>query len=159
VFNRTPNPISVPAALIPYVRSGLMAEFGSANDVLGIATEVDEVDRSRWRAGLAQFDCARELLNMVGISASPGEAGLDIDLTSPRLARMFRDALRAAYDVEVERLASAESDQVLLPLEEVPALRNFIVDTERQLEKATARLQPYLTASEKRKPRSVKSRR
>jgi hypothetical protein len=146
----------VPAGLIPYVRSGLIAESGSATDALDAA--LDEVNLERWRAGLAQLDCARELLNVVGLSASAGDSDLNLALTTPRSARMLLDALQAVYDVGLQRLADAATDHVHLPLREIPVLCNFIVEVERQLGRTTKRRQPILAASEKRTPRPVKFR-
>jgi hypothetical protein len=118
---------------------------------------MDEVNTERWRAGLAQLDCARELLDRVGVSAGSGDFDLYLELT-PRLARLLLDALRAVYDVEVQRLADAATDRVHLPLREIPTLRNFIADTERRLGKAAKHVEPLLDASEKRTPRAVKSK-
>jgi len=157
LFTRTPRTISVPAALIPYVRSGLIAEFGSALDVLEAALAMDEVDAERWRTGLAQFDCARELLDRVGVTAGSGDSDFYLELTS-RSGRLLRDALRAIYNLEVQRLADAASDGVPLPLREIPTLHNFILEIERGLGKTTKSLGPLLDASEKRTPRTVKSR-
>jgi hypothetical protein len=157
LFNRAPRAISVPATLVPHLRSGLTAELGSAIDLLEVTLEMDEVDAERWRIGLAQFDSARELLDMVGVSSGSDDFDLNLDLT-PRLARLLLDALRAVYDMEVHRLANAASDHVQLPLREIPALRNFILEAERRLGKTATRLAPLLDASEKRTPRTVKSR-
>lgn len=124
-------------------------------DVLETTLDADDVDSDRWRTGLAQFDCARELLDTVGISPGSGDFDLTLELTS-RLARLLLDALRAVYDVEVQRLANAATDHVQLPLRQIPTLRNFILDTERRLGKTATRLEPLLNASEKRAPRTVR---
>lgn len=124
-------------------------------DVLETTLDTDDVDSDRWRTGLAQFDCARELLDTVGISAGSGDFDLTLELTS-RLARLLLDTLRAVYDVEVQRLANAATDHVQLPLRQIPTLRNFILETERRLGKTATRLEPLLTASEKRVPRTVR---
>lgn len=157
LFNRTPSTISVPATIIPYLRSGLIAEFGSAIDVLEAALAMDEVDAERWRTGLAQFDCSRELLETAGLSSGSGDFALTLELR-PRSARLLLDALRAVYDVEVQRLANAATDGVTLPLREIPTLRNFILETERRLGKEASRLEPLLDASEKRSPGIVRPR-
>jgi hypothetical protein len=157
LFTRTPRTITVPATLIPYVRSGLIAEFGSALDVLETSLVMDEADAERWRTGLAQFDCARELLDRVGISAGTGDFDLYLQLTS-RSGRLLLDALRAVYNTEVHRLANAATDHIALPLRELPTLRNFIVKTERQLGKTATRLEPLLDSADKRTPRTVKVR-
>jgi hypothetical protein len=119
---------------------------------------MDEVDTDRWRAGLAQFDCARELLGGVGVTAGSRDFDLNLELT-PRLGRLLLDALRAVYDIEIQHLANAGADHVNLPLREIPTLRNFIVDTERRLGRAAKGLEPLLDASDKRTPRTVRSTR
>jgi hypothetical protein len=158
LFSRTPSAICMPAGLIPYARSGLLAEFGSATDALDSAQALDEVNLERWHKGLAQLDCARDLLNVVGLSASSADLDLNLALTTPRSARMLLDALRAIYDVEVQRLADAATDHVHLSLREIPILRNFIAEVERQLGRTTKRLQPILDAREKRTPQPVRFR-
>jgi hypothetical protein len=157
MLNRAPRTISVPAAFMPYVRSSLIAEFGSAIDVLEATLAMDEVDAEKWRTGLAQLDCAREVLNRVGVSAGAGDRDVTLELTS-RPARLLLDALRAVYKVEVERLADAATHHVELPLREIPSLRNFVLETERRLEKTATRVEPLLDVSEKRRPQSVRSR-
>jgi hypothetical protein len=146
----------VPATLVPYVRSGLLAECGSAIDALEATLAVDEVDTDRWRTGLAQFDCARELIDRIGVTAGSSKCDYTLELTAARSGRLLLDALRAVYDVEVQRLAHAAGDHVQLPLRALPTLRNFIVDTERRLGRATKGVEPLLDASEKRTPRTVK---
>jgi hypothetical protein len=116
---------------------------------------LDEVDADRWRAALAQLDCARDLLEVIGVKASAGESDLSLELT-PRSGRLFLDALQAVYDTEVQRLTNAEGDHIYLPLRSIPALRNFIVDTERRLGRTTKGLEPLLDPNEKRKPRTVR---
>jgi hypothetical protein len=116
---------------------------------------MDEIDTNRWRAGLAQLDCARALLNEIGVVAGSDAFALNLELT-PRLGRLLLDALRAVYDVEVQRLADAAADHVHLPLRKIPTLRNFIADAEQGLGRATKALKPLLDSSEKRTPRSVK---
>jgi hypothetical protein len=155
LFRSIPRTIHLPANLTPYVRSGLIAEFASALDILEDAM-AGEADHERWRVGLAQLDCARELLGAVGVTAGSGDFDIDLEVESPRAARMLLDALRAVYNVEVERLADARNDRVHIPLREVPVLRNFIVDVERQLDRAAKRQIPILDAFQKRTPRSVK---
>jgi hypothetical protein len=116
---------------------------------------MDEVDIDTWRAGLAQLDCARALLDEIGVTAGSDAFDLNLELT-PRLGRLLVDALRAVYDTEVQRLADAAADHVYIPLREIPTLRNFIVDTEQRLGRAAKALKPFLDASEKRAPRTVK---
>jgi hypothetical protein len=154
VFSRLPSTICVPAHLIPYVRSGLIAEFTSATDVLGEAIAL--ADPKRWRMGLAQLDCARELLRTVGISADSDDRDLDLEVASTQTARVLLDALQSIHTVEVQRLRDvAATQQVEIPLREVPILRSFIADAERQLARATKQ-SSILNASDKRTPRSVK---
>jgi hypothetical protein len=124
--------------------------------VLEATLKLDEVNLERWRVGLAQFDCARSLLDRLGMSDGPGDYDFYLEL-SPRAGRLLLDALRATYKAEVHRLAN-ESDRVALPLHEIPALRNFILETERRLGKTTTHLEPLLDSSEKRSPRTVKLR-
>ncbi len=81
---------------------------------------------------------------------------MTLELT-PCLARLFLDSLRAVYDVEVQRLANAATEHVRLPLRQIPTLRHFITDAERQLGKPAPCVNSLLDASEKRIPRSVKS--
>lgn len=157
MLTRAPRMSRVPATLIPHLRNGLFAEFGSALDVLDATLVTDEVDAEKWRTGLAQFDGARGLLGVVGISAGSGDFDLNLELTS-RSGRLLLDALRAVYDVEVRRVANATTDHVQLSLREIPALRNFILETERRLGKTVTRLEPLLDASERRTPRTVKPR-
>jgi hypothetical protein len=116
----------------------------------------DEIEPDRWRTGLAQLDRSRELLLRVGVAARPDDVDLDLELTTPPSARLFLDALRAVSDIEVQRLASAATDQVHLPLRQIPVLRNFLVDAEQRLRKMAKNMQPLLDASEKRTPRSVR---
>jgi hypothetical protein len=78
---------------------------------------MDEVDPERWRSGLAQFDCARSLLERLGVSDDPGDSDRFLEV-SPREGRLLLDALRASYSAEVHRLANAESDHFALPLRE-----------------------------------------
>lgn len=158
LLNHGTSTISVPASIIPYLRSGLIAEHGSALDVLDASLEPTEVDHARWRTGLAQLDYSRELLDKIGVSAGSGDFDLSLELT-PRLAQMFLDGLRAVYEIEVQRLADAATDHVHIPLRSIPTLRNYIIDTERQIGNAAKHIQPYLDACEKRQPRIVKSRR
>jgi hypothetical protein len=155
MFHRTTTTISVPGIILPYVRSGLLAEIGSALDVLDLTLALDEVDVDKWKAGVAQFDDARELLDRIGVTVSSYDSNFLLELT-PRLGRMLLDALRAVYDAEVQRLANAANDRVQLPLRAIPKLRSFIVDTERRLGRAARNLAPHLAASEKRPPRRAK---
>jgi hypothetical protein len=157
VFRHTRRTMCVPANLIPYVRSGLIAEFASATDVLEDAL-AGEPDPTRWCAGLAQLDCARELLSAVGLSPGSGDVDLIIEVESPRMAQMLLDALRAVYEVEVERLANATAEQHQNHWREVLILRNFIVDVEQRIARAAKRQMPILDLPEKRAPRSVRSR-
>ncbi|HUB74840.1 MAG TPA: hypothetical protein VL979_12500 [Solirubrobacteraceae bacterium] len=116
---------------------------------------MDEIDSQRWRAGLAQLDCARELLDAVGIGAARQRLDLELELT-PRLARVLLDASRAVYEVECRRLADAAADGVHLPQRSTPALRSFIVDIEQRAGAGAKDLKPLLEASEKRAPRSAR---
>jgi hypothetical protein len=143
---------------VPYVRNGLIAEFGSAIDVLEDALVADILDRERCRAGLAQLDCARDLLERVGLASPPSGDDRDVTLElSPAPARMVLDSLRAVYDVEVRRLADASTDRVHLPLRDLPQLRNFVVDAEKALRRAAKRQERFLEAHDKRQPRSVRT--
>jgi hypothetical protein len=156
LFDRS-RTIAVPGRLVPYVRSRLIAEFGSAIDVLEDALVADVLNQERWRAGLAQLDCARDLLGRIGLA--PPVSGRDRDVTlevSSAHARMLLDALRAIYDVEVNRLVDASTDRVHLPLRDLPKLRNFVVDVEKTLRRAARRQERYPDAPDKRQPRSVR---
>jgi hypothetical protein len=153
LFSRTSRTICVPASLVPYVRTGLIAEFASATDVLGDAL-MDEADRERWNAGLTPLDCARELLSAVGICARAGECALILGVASPRLARMLLDALRAVCDVKIVGLGNTLADRVAIPVQEVPNLRSFIAGAERRRCGATKRQPPLLGTPDKRAPRS-----
>lgn len=148
--------ITVPAALVPYLRGGLFAEYGSALDVLELTIDADVVNRERWRAGNAQLDCSRDLLDRVGVGHDPRDFDLHLELSAPG-ARMILDAMRAIYEVEVQRLADAAAERVHLPLREVPTLRNFVVDAEKQLGRFAKRQHRILDVDEKRSPRSVKA--
>lgn len=156
LFNRALTTIDVPATAVPYLRSGLLAEFGSAVDMLEATLAMDEVNPDSWRAGLAQFDSSRQLLEMVGVAAGSGEFDVSLDDLAPRLARLVLDALRAIYDIEVQRPSDdpAEGRDRLLP-----TLRTLIVDTERRLGRAARGLEPLLEPSEKRTPRTVRATR
>jgi hypothetical protein len=154
LFNRALTTIDVPATAVPYLRSGLLAEFGSAVDVLGATLAIGEVNPDRWRAGLAQLDSSRQLLEMVGVAAGSGELDVTLDDLAPRLARLVLDALRAIYDIEVQRPTDdlvEDRDRFL------PTLRKLILDTERRLGRAARRLEPLLEPSEKRTPRTVRA--
>jgi hypothetical protein len=155
LLNHSTSTISVPASIVPYLRSGLIAEHGSALDVLDAALEGTEVDPTRWRIGLAQLDYSRELLDKIGVSAGSADFGLNLELT-PRLAQMFLDGLRAVYAIEVQRLADAAVDRVAVPSRAIPTLRDYIVDTEQQLGETVGHIPPYLEAYEKRTPRTVR---
>ena len=148
--------ITVPAALVPYLRSGLLAEYGSALDVLDPTIGVDVVDKERWRDGNAQLDCSRDLLNRIGVAPGPGSFDLNLELSTPA-ARMLLDAMRAIYDVEVQRLADAATDRVHLPLREVPTLRNFVLDADKRLGRFAKRQKRFLDEHDKRRPKSVKN--
>jgi hypothetical protein len=124
LFNWTPSTIRIPAGLVPYVRSGLIAEFGSATDALDAAVAGDAVNTERWRAGLAQLDGARELLILVGVSAVSGDIDLNLEVATPRSARLLLDALRAVYEVEAQRLVNAATDHVQIPLRDIPEARH-----------------------------------
>lgn len=156
LFDRSQT-INVPSRLVPYIRSGLIAEFGSAIDVLEDALVADVVNQERWRAGVAQLDCARDLLGRIGLAppASGGDRDVTLELSSAP-ARMLLDALRAIYDVEVRRLADASTDQAHLPLRDLPKLRNFVFDVEKTIRRTARRKEPFLDARDKRQPRSVR---
>ena len=147
----------MPVDLIPYVRRGLLAEFGSGVDVLGDALEGEEPDQRRLDDGLAQLDYARELLDSLGV-AGHEEAGVSLLVSSPRAGRLLLDALRAARDVEVQRLEDAATVHVTLPSRDIPGLRAFVVSVERRLGRAAAHAKPVLERAEKRSPRPVRAR-
>jgi hypothetical protein len=159
LFNRSLTTIDVPATALPYLRSGLLAEFGSAVDVLQVAIAMDEVDPERWRTGLAQFDTARQLLEMVGVATGSGDFDMSLDDLAPGLARMVLDALRAIYDIEVQCAANAAEERVQPSSRTIPTLRELIIRTERRLGRAAKRHEPLLDLSEKRTPRTVRSTR
>jgi hypothetical protein len=156
LFNRNLTTIEVPGIVIPYLRSGLLAEFGTALDVLDDVVLMDEIDLQRWADGLAQLQRAQSLLETIGVAAGSDEFDISLDDLTPKLARLVRDALRAIYDVEVRRLADAAEERVQLPMRAIPTLRNFLVDTDRRLSRAAKRVEPLFDPSERRTPRTVK---
>ena len=157
MFDRTTT-LTIPAPLVPYVRSGLIAEFGSGIDVLEATLAADVVNHEAWRAGLAQLDCARGLLGRIELAPRLTDRDVTLEL-SPASARMLLDSMRAIYDVEVQRLSEAASDCIHLPLRDVPTLRNFVVDAEKRLGRIVKRQARFLGKSDKRSPRSVRARR
>ena len=152
---RTGPLVTVPASLVPYFRSGLVAELGSAIDLLNLQLALREIEQRLWRVALTHFDAARELID--ALEARSGAHRRDVALTpSAGGARVMIDALRAIYEVEAQRLRNAEAAQVYLPMREIPALRAFIVELEKNLAPTATAPDPLLGQCAKRTPQSVK---
>jgi hypothetical protein len=158
VCERSPSSITVTKVFVPYFRSAIIAEFGTAIDVLGNALETEVVDLERWYAGVAQLDCARALLDSVGICSGPaGDSDVVLDVTPAHAARMIVEALQVVYTSELQRFTSASADRVHLPLRDIPELGRFADRTERRLTSAVARSEPILSKLEKRTPRITRT--
>lgn len=145
---------TVPGGMVPYVRSGLVAEFGSALDMLDCQTALRRIDRRAWELAWARLVDAHALLEELGVDDEPGGVAVKLNV-GPGSARVLLDALRAIYEVEAGRLREAQAQRVHLASREVPVLRKFIIEAEQELA-AVAAAPSSVGSWEKRTPQTVK---
>ena len=115
--------IIVPASLVPYLRSGAIAAFGSALDLLTFEVEHTPPEPRAFAAALALFDEARSAIDTIGVTQRRLEGDVAVD---PAKAPFVVRALRAVYGEETRRLDDAATDGVHLDSPPLPELQLLI---------------------------------
>lgn len=124
--------LTVPAPVVPYLRSGLVSEHGSALDLVMIQHERERIDEAAWNEAHQSMDAARGLLEGIGVAAPEVEVDVKVDLTEAPL--LVLDALIAIQGVEVMRVQDAATDGVRPNCQGIAALASFLEAVERAVD-------------------------
>ena len=124
--------ITIPAKVVPYLRSGLIAEHGSAVDLIVIQHEAERIDATAWNEAHQCLDAAWGLLDGIGVTATGVDVDVELDLAKAPL--LVLDALIAIHRVEVVRVQDAATDGVRLAYQGIAALASFVDTVEQTLD-------------------------
>jgi hypothetical protein len=128
--------ITIPANVVPYLRSGLVAEFGSALDLLVIQHEREPIAPVDWNEALQCMASVRPLLDVIGVAAPEVEADVELDLVEQPL--LVLHALIAVHRVEVMRVQDAATDGVRLSHQDMAALTSLVDEVEQAVDPSGA---------------------
>lgn len=140
----------VAAGLVPYLRGGVLAEFGSAIDLLSEQLERDRVDPQEFEDALRSLDVARAVLDAIGTTPRVAECDGVLDVGEAAFAAL--EALRLVRRTETWRLQDAAADGILLSLRALPALESLIAVIERTAEHSARRGREPCRVTVKRTP-------
>jgi hypothetical protein len=102
--------LTIKAELVRNLRTGLRSEIAGTLDVLRAHIEDDRVpvDKSTYRAALADLDNARALLDTIGLDDDAD--GRDVELDSERWRGLVSRVMNSQYELETSRLADLAAD-------------------------------------------------
>jgi hypothetical protein len=124
--------LTIPAALVGYLRRGLLRELDAAADLLRFELERDPIEAKTYRQAFASIITAGKLLELIGVTDDAAQQDAELDLSGS--AAMILRALQAQYDVEIIRLQDAESSGLMPPLRDIPALGDCIVAVKQEID-------------------------
>jgi hypothetical protein len=149
--------IVLPAGLVSCLRGGVLAEFGSAVDLLSEQLECDRVDPREFEDALRSLDVARAVLDVIG--TTPRVVEWDVVFEVGEAAFAALETLSLVRRTEPRRLQDAAADGILLPLRALPALETLIAAIERTAEHSARREREPCRVTVRRSPGKARSRR
>lgn len=126
--------LRIPANVVPYLRSGVIAAHGSALDLMMIQHEREHIDEAAWGQAHRFMNSARRLLDRIGVAAVGMEFDVDVELEDGEASLLVLEALIAIHDVEVMRVQDAATERVRLSNVDIAALASFIDAAEPTLD-------------------------
>jgi hypothetical protein len=120
--------ITIPANLVKYRRSGVRNELAARVAVLTVILG-RPLDAETYDEAIGDFDVARSLLEMVGLTDE--KSPIDLNLHDSPL--LVLKALEHEHQFEVQRLQDAKIDRLQLPELDVAVLGSFVATLRREL--------------------------
>ncbi len=131
----SPERITIPAKLVPYLRRGVQAQLGARMETLAVALE-GQIDESRYQEAIDEFDAARALLDAIGVSDRDAQSDLELDLSASGV--LVLKALETQHRIEVARVEDAHAAGVPIPPREVPELGRLLAEVRREVSASEA---------------------
>ncbi len=124
--------LTIPAAVVRYLRRGLIGELDAATEQLRFQLERDPIEAKAYREAFASITATGMLLDVIGVADDRLQRDVELDVSdSPDLVLR---ALQLQYDLEVARLQDAEASGVALPRRDVPALGDCVAAVRKAID-------------------------
>jgi hypothetical protein len=148
-MTNTAPELVIPAPLVRYLRAGVIREMGTAIAMMQVQVDAT-IDPDTWPQVLNRFDCARSLLETIGVVDSPEQCDIVIDLR--RWPALLRKVLETQHQTEIRRLRDSEADGFRIPPRDVPELGRLVEEVRKRTSPLpTRRQQPFLERQAQRR--------
>jgi hypothetical protein len=119
--------VTVARRVVRFLRSGAKRELDASMEIIAAEIAADANLRPEaYYGGLARFDDARALLEVIGVSDQLEPQDVELDLA--RWPRLVLEALECQLDLELIRLEGAHADGIDLIPRDLRALGCLVAD-------------------------------
>lgn len=155
-MTNTARELMIAAPLVRHLRSGVRRELG--NTISMMQVQVDgTIDPDIWQQALERFDCARSLLETIGVLDDPEQHDIVVDLR--RWPRLLLKVLENQHQNEIRRLRDSEAEGFAPSLRDVPELGLLVEEVRKRTGAAPKRRRHLSFLEEQIRRRKIYPRR
>jgi hypothetical protein len=122
--------ITIPAAVVPQLRSGALRKLDAALGVVGGWIEGPRDDARAYYKAFQPVLVLGVLIDKIGVLDDSAQHELELD---PALSGSVLEALESQYAIELERQCDFEAGEVAIPPRNLPELKTLVDELSKRV--------------------------